>query len=120
LWKSLRRSLEELGEGVFAKHAHRQKRRWRRSSLNAPVRILTGALIIDAFGIKVSEGGMYLFAAANLPIGETVGIEFRTPNSEKLVRAFGTVRSRAVYLYGLEFVPGGISPHPGSPWPSSA
>jgi PilZ domain len=104
---------------VTLKHAHRQKRRWRRSSLNAPVRILTPTLIIDGFGIKMSEGGMYLFAAANLPIGETVGVEFRTPNSQNLVRSFGTIRSRAVYLYGLEFSSGGFSHHPGSPWPMS-
>jgi len=104
---------------VTLKHAHRQKRRWRRSSLNAPVRILTPALVIDGFGIKLSEGGMYLFAAANLPIGDTVGVEFKTPNSQRLVRAFGTIRSRAVYLYGLEFVPRGFSHHPDSPWPIS-
>jgi PilZ domain len=104
---------------VTPKHGHREKRRWRRSSLNAPVRILTPTLVIDGFGIKVSEGGMYLFAAANLPIGETVGVEFRTPNSQNLVRSFGMIRSRAVYLYGLEFVPGGLSHHPGSPWPIS-
>jgi len=115
----LRRSLEELGEVVTPKHAYREKRRWRRSSLNAPVRILTPALVIDGFGIKVSEGGMYLFAAANLPIGDTVGVEFRTPNSERLVRAFGTIRSRAVYLYGLEFVPGGFSHRSDSTWPIS-
>jgi len=119
----LRRSLEELGEVVTPKHSHREKRRWRRSSLNAPVRILTPTLVIDGFGIKVSEGGMYLFAVANLPIGDTVGVEFTTPNSQRLVRAFGTIRSRAVYLYGLEFVPDGFSHPPDSPrpisWPSA-
>jgi len=99
---------------VVVKLANRGKRRWQRSSLNAPVRILTDTLTIDGFGIKVSEGGMYLFAAANLPIGETVGVEFKTPNSESLVRALGTIRSRAVYLYGLEFVPTGL-PHPPAP-----
>ncbi len=59
---------------------------------------------------------MYLFAVANLAIGEMVQVEFRNPSSQKLVRVFGTVRSRAVYLYGLEFVPSGFS-HPGSPQP---
>ena len=104
------------------KRANRETRRWQRSSLNAPVRILTGTLIVDGFGIKVSEGGMYLFAVANLPIGATVEVEFRTPGEQKLIRALGAVRSRAVYLYGLEFVPRGLSHHPGSPqpmpWPS--
>jgi hypothetical protein len=104
---------------VTLKHAYREKRRWRRSSLNAPVRILTPTLVIDGFGIKVSEGGMYLFAAANFPIGDTVGIEFRTPTTDRVVRAFGTIRSRAVYLYGLDFVPAGFSHHPDSPWPIS-
>jgi len=104
----------ETGETLLLKSENRGKRRWQRSSLNAPVRILTDTLTIDGFGIKVSEGGMYLFAAANLPIGETVGVEFKAPNSESLVRALGTIRSRAVYLYGLEFVPTGL-PHPPAP-----
>ena len=102
---------EGEGKAVLVKPANRGKRRWQRSSLNQPVRILTDTLTIDGFGIKVSEGGMYLFAAANLPIGETVGVEFKAPNSESLVRALGTIRSRAVYLYGLEFVATGL-PHP--------
>jgi hypothetical protein len=105
------------GETVLLKHANRQKRRWRRSALNTPVRILRGTLLIDGFGIKVSEGGMYFFAAANLPIGETIQVEFRNPSSQKLVRVFGAVRSRAVYLYGLEFTPSGFSHPPGSPQP---
>jgi hypothetical protein len=103
---------------VLLKHANREKRRWRRFSLNAPVRILTSTLIIDGFGIKVSEGGIYLFAVANLAIGDTVGVEFRTPSSQNLVRTFGTIRSRAVYLYGLEFFPNGVSHHAGSTRPT--
>lgn len=107
---------------MLLKQANRGKRRWRRSSLNAPVRILTGALIVDGFGIKVSEGGMYFFAVANLRIGEAVEVEFKTPGEQKLVRALGMIRTRAVYLYGLEFVPKGLSHHPDSPqpmpWPS--
>ena len=102
------------GEAVLLKPENRAKRRWQRSSLNAPVRILTDTLTIDGFGIKVSEGGMCLFAAANLPIGETVGVEFKAPNSESLVRALGTIRSRAVYLYGLEFVPTRLPHQPGA------
>jgi len=99
---------------VLVKPANRGERRWQRSSMNAPVRILTDTLTIDGFGIKVSEGGMCLFAAANLPIGETVGVEFKAPNSESLVRALGKIRSRAVYLYGLEFIPAGL-PHSPAP-----
>ena len=81
-----------------------ERRRWKREWLNRSVRVLTPTVEIRAYGIKVSQGGMYLFAAANLPIGFEVTVEYEQPRSHELVRMAGTIRHRAVYLYGLEFL----------------
>lgn len=81
-----------------------ERRRWKREWLNRSVRVLTPTVEIRGYGIKVSKGGMYLFAVANLPIGFEVTVEYEQPRSNELVRIPGTIRHRAVYLYGLEFV----------------
>jgi PilZ domain len=82
----------------------RERRRWKREWLNRSVRVLTPTVEIHGFGIKISKGGMYLFALADLPVGFQVTIEYQQPRSNELVRVPGTIRHRAVYLYGLEFV----------------
>jgi hypothetical protein len=51
----------------------------------------------------MSEGGICLFALANLGVGTQVRVEFTHPHTSELVRAHGAVRNRAVYLYGIEF-----------------
>jgi PilZ domain len=89
---------------IFQRTATRNRRRWERSWLNSSIRVLTPAAEINGFGIKVSEGGMYLFVVADLPVGSQVDVEFTPPHSEEMVRVPGTIRHRAVYLYGLEFV----------------
>ena len=58
-----------------------------------------------ARGVRLSEGGICLFAAANLPIGSQVKVEFKNPRTDEPVRVRGKVRNRAVYLYGVEFLP---------------
>lgn len=47
---------------------------------------------------------MYLFAAAHLPLGAEIEMEFRPPDAKQSVCVRGTVRRRALYLYGVEFV----------------
>lgn len=47
---------------------------------------------------------MYLFAAAHLPLEADIEIEFRPPDAKQSVCVRGTVRRRALYLYGIEFV----------------
>jgi hypothetical protein len=81
-----------------------ERRRWRRHWLNAPVRILTAQGAIDGFGLRVSEGGMYLFAAADLTPGSAIEVEFIKKHSGEPSRCSGVVRNRVVYLYGVEFV----------------
>ncbi len=82
----------------------RERRRWRRHWLKAPVRIAGATGVMDGYGLRVSEGGMYLFAVADFEMGERVEIEFKKPHSGERSRRSGIVRNRVVYLYGVEFV----------------
>jgi hypothetical protein len=82
------------------KDGRQSHRQW----VAVPVLIRNGGSRIDGLSINISEGGIYLFAAANLSLGAQIEIEFRPPDSKQLVRACGTVRRRAVYLYGIEFL----------------
>jgi hypothetical protein len=61
--------------------------------------------VVHARGIRLSEGGISLFAAANLPVGSQVKVEFKNPRTDESVRVRGKIRNRAVYLYGVEFLP---------------
>ena len=80
-----------------------ERRRWRRHWLNAPVRITSDAGVAEGFGFQVSEGGIYLFALADLEPGTHVEIEYKKPKSGERTRCFGLVRTRVVYLYVVEF-----------------
>ena len=73
-----------------------------------PVHIERNGAQIAGVTINVSEGGMYVFAAAKLSLGDEVEIAFRPPEKKKVVRASGIVRRRAVYLFGIEFLNGGV------------
>ena len=59
---------------------------------------------MEALGINISEHGMCLFAVANLPVNSRVEIELPLPRSKERLRLSGTVRHRALYLYGIEFL----------------
>ena len=59
---------------------------------------------MDARGVTLSSGGMSLITLSNLPVGCQVDVEFMPPSSQEIVRVSGTVRSRALYLYGIEFL----------------
>lgn len=82
----------------------RERRRWSRHWLKAPVRITTDHGLVEGFGLRVSEGGMYLFAVADLAPESVVKVEFINPNSGEPRQRAGIVRNRVVYLYGLEFL----------------
>ena len=69
-----------------------------------PVVICNRRSRIDGHSINLSEGGIYVFAAANFSVGTQIEIEFRPPGSNELLRIRGTIRRRALYLYGIEFL----------------
>lgn len=81
------------------------RRRRERQLLNTSVQVFTGSSRVDALGINLSDAGMCLFAIANLSLGSQIQIEFLPPRGTERVRVCGTVRHRALYLYGIEFVP---------------
>src|ERR1700693_5640561 len=83
-----------------AKNRRQSNRHW----VTVPVVIRHRGARIDGHSINISEGGMYLFAAAHLRPGTEIEIEFRQPNSKGLVRAVGAIRRRALYIYGIEFL----------------
>jgi len=62
-----------------------------------------GGTIIEGRGMRLSQGGICLFAAADLPLDAQVQVEFQTAGQEAL-RIPGKVRNRQVYLYGIEFI----------------
>jgi hypothetical protein len=84
------------------------RRRWQRYPFDASVRVVVDhsaeTTVVDGRGVHFSEGGICLFAAANLPVGSQVKVEFRTPNTDEPVWVRGKVRNRSVYLYGVEFL----------------
>jgi hypothetical protein len=86
------------------KRTTRRPRRSMRHWLNTSVQVFTGSGRIDALGINLSDGGMCLFTVANLALGSEIQIEFLPPRSEEPVRVAATVRHRALYLYGIEFL----------------
>lgn len=85
--------------------AKRERRRWKRYWFNGSIQVTSGSRRIDGLGIQVSRGGMYLFAIADLPIGSEVKLAFNDPRAQQRLEVSGTVRHRAVYLYGVEFLP---------------
>lgn len=83
-----------------------ERRRQKRQLLNTSVRISTGSAQVDAVGINVSDVGMCLFTLADLPLGSPIQVEFLPPRYRQPVQLSATVRHRALYLYGIEFLPG--------------
>ena len=84
------------------------RRRWQRYPFDASVRVVVDhapdKTVVNGRGVHFSEGGICLFAAANLPVGSNVKVEFKTPHTDEPVRVRGKVRNRSVYLYGVEFL----------------
>ena len=85
-------------------NSKQDRRRRKRQLLNTSVRITCGSRRLDALGINLSDVGMCLFAAVNLPVGSQVEVEFLPRRATQPVRVSGTVRHRALYLYGIEFL----------------
>ena len=85
----------------------KDRRRWVRHRFYAPVRIsyenTNESSSIEGRCLKLSEGGMSLFLAANVAVGTRVKIDFMSSASGKHLSVTGTIRNRMVYLYGIEY-----------------
>jgi hypothetical protein len=83
-------------------------RRWLRYKVDVPLRVIVSKLLRDRTfhgrGISLSEGGMGLFAAAELEPGDKVAVELMPPYSPAPVRLDARICNRTGYAYGLEFL----------------
>ena len=92
---------------MFLKRSFNQdRRRQKRQLLNTSVRVFTDSGCMEALGVNISDVGMSLFTIANLPVDSQIQVEFLLPRSEEPMRVWATVRHRALYLYGIEFLAG--------------
>jgi PilZ domain len=85
-------------------------RRWPRHQVDVPVRIIVltseKTQIFDARGTALSEGGMALFAGAELKPGDRVAVEFTPAYAAPPIRVDATICNRNGYNYGVEFLIG--------------
>ena len=76
--------------------------------MDVPIRVvaddLTGKGVIPGRGTKMSQGGICLFALANLAIGAQIDVELIDSHCDTPICVSGIVRNRVVYLYGVEFM----------------
>ena len=73
-------------------------RRWQRYKVNVPIRVIVSramkASIFDGRGTSLSEGGMALFAGAELSPGDQVAVEFTPPFSTPPIRVDARICNR--------------------------
>lgn len=89
---------------ILKLNSKQDRRRRKRQLLNTSVQIFTRSARIDALGINLSDVGMGLFTLANLALGSQIQVEFLPPGCKERLRMSATVRYRALYLYGIEFL----------------
>ncbi len=82
----------------------RDQRRSARHWNTTPVHIRMGKSHIEGTSLNLSEHGMYMFTAANIPSGSEIEIEFCPPDEKESVQVSAIVRRKVVYLYGIEFL----------------
>ena len=87
---------------------HSHVRRWRRYNVNVPIRVIVQramkSTIVQGRGSALSEGGMAIFAGAELKPGEHIAVEFTPPYSAPPIRVEARVCNRTGYDYGVEFL----------------
>jgi hypothetical protein len=89
---------------ILESKSKENRRRRQRQLLNTSVQVFAGSVHVDALGINLNDVGMCLFTIANLPLESQIQVEFVPPRCKERVRVCGTVRHRALYLYGIEFL----------------
>ena len=83
------------------------QRRWQRYKLDLPLRIIVHrekTTIVNGRGSDISEGGLLIFAGAELKDGDEIFVEFTPPYSGEPIRVRSVVRNRSGYRYGVEFL----------------
>ena len=84
------------------------QRRYRRYQIRVPVRLVihraTLTSRVNGRGTELNEGGMCVFAGAELNLGDQVELEFTAPYAPQPLRVWAMVKNRYGYYYGLEFL----------------
>lgn len=85
-----------------------EKRRWTRYAIDVQVRAVVKSAgqsrTLRGRGSDISIGGMALYMAADLVIGEVIELEVTLPYATAPFNACAVVRSRRSYQYGVEYV----------------
>jgi hypothetical protein len=83
-------------------------RRWPRLKIQVPVTVIVRkpnkTVFIDGRGTDLNDGGIAVFAGAELPIGGEVEISFTPPYRGEPLVARTIIRNRRGYTYGMEFL----------------
>jgi hypothetical protein len=83
-------------------------RRWARFKVDVPITLIiqTGkdSILVQGRGKDLNEGGMAVFAGAELNIGQQIAVEFTPAYPSQPIRIRCTVRNRRGYVYGIEFL----------------
>ena len=101
-------TVESVHKSVATGSQQTGTRRWKRHRVDVPVRVIVHRCdrtsLFDGRGTELSEGGMAVFAGVELHLGDNADIEFTPPYSGIPIRITGTIRNRAGYRYGVEFL----------------
>ncbi len=83
-------------------------RRWPRYNISVPVIVVVRregkTTLATGRGTELNQGGLAVFASAELRPGDEVEITFTPPYSSTPLEARCIVRNRNGYTYGLEFL----------------
>lgn len=99
-----------LGKDVAkqAVPAKDEKRRWTRYGVDVQVRAVVRSAgqsrTVLGRGSDISVGGMALYLATELVIGEVIEVDVTLPYATAPFHALAVVRSRRSYQYGVEYV----------------
>jgi len=100
----------ELAAQGLAPVVYRSMRRWPRLKIQVPVTVIVRkhnkTVFVVGRGTDINDGGIAVFAGAELQIGEEVEISFTPPYRGEPLVARTVVRNRRGYTYGMEFLTG--------------
>ncbi len=94
--------------GTVSSPTYRQQRRWPRYQISVPVIVKyhrgDKTVLADGRGTELNEGGLAVFASAELNVGQLIEVSFTPPYNNTPIEVRCTVRNRQGYTYGVEFL----------------
>jgi hypothetical protein len=94
--------------GTASSLSFAQERRWPRYQISVPVIVKfqrrDKTVLASGRGTELNEGGLAVFASAELITGEEIEISFTPPYNDTPIEVRCAVRNRQGYTYGVEFL----------------